>query len=1046
MAEFIRAQIFGTTFEITSRRVKPVRSASQDPSADRELHRYTDLQPVGMGAFGLVCSAKDNLTNQSVAVKKIMKPFSTPVLSKRTYRELKLLKHLRHENVITLSDIFISPLEDIYFVTELLGTDLHRLLTSRPLEKQFIQYFLYQILRGLKYVHSAGVVHRDLKPSNILINENCDLKICDFGLARIQDPQMTGYVSTRYYRAPEIMLTWQKYDVEVDIWSAGCIFAEMLEGKPLFPGKDHVNQFSIITELLGTPPDEVIRTICSENTLRFVQSLPKRERQPLKNKFQNADQEAVDLLENMLVFDPRARIKAGDALAHEYLSPYHDPTDEPIAEQKFDWSFNDADLPIDTWKIMMYSEILDYHNVEQDGLRVEENGTQSRDRSEEEISYFTLQNAATKTDPATSLFGIACTRQLEAKDLLHRSAHVTRSSVQKAVVAIVDNPFMFARIQQRLSAVTKAWFAQKDFSDVSIVESFYDSLVASRKEQVEERDQYVGLSLRELIHEYRWQTLVLFKCALLQPKMLFFGADCERLCLLQFSIISLIPTLIRNLQDCADPSMNTCEQNVDVPRDIKPNDRSALLKYMGLPLQIFGKGSLFGPYTPLQQLDILTDKGTKSYIAGSTNTLLLHQKDRYSDVLVNLDDSSISIFSPTLRNALALSHADRRWIDLITQTVNDTWDPESPTIPTTHGYQGSEEFIRLQFEEYLLALLSCSKYHDHLVATDKALSPSTDPTHPTQPISRLPSEQDTQPPTDPSMDFSPAFLDHWSTTPSHRIFKDTTSPTLYDLVEPKHPCAGGLTMEDIQRRFAQQVADLRLEERLAPTRAAINERLEAGQKRMSSALTGLRHEYAVRRKQYEDRRTLRASEAYDREHGIGTSVPRSSNVDENARPSPPNPGDEKTASTQQTRDAPSQAQQNIQAASAQARENLSAASQKASAYFSSWGTWAAEKKRTYQMGRAESHRVASHGVDQKDGESGGATGAKVTNVWKLGGESARSSEGGGGGGGGGNGGNGGNGGGSSEVTSVKKSSTSPVEQRRGEGRTPREERRYDPID
>ncbi|OBT88165.1 CMGC/MAPK/P38 protein kinase, partial [Pseudogymnoascus sp. 03VT05] len=311
MAEFVRASIFGTQFEITS--------------------RYSDLQPVGMGAFGLVCSAKDQLTGQHVAIKKIMKPFSTPVLSKRTYRELKLLKHLKHENVISLSDIFISPLEDIYFVTELLGTDLHRLLTSRPLEKQFIQYFLYQILRGLKYVHSAGVVHRDLKPSNILVNENCDLKICDFGLARIQDPQMTGYVSTRYYRAPEIMLTWQKYDVEVDIWSAGCIFAEMLEGKPLFPGKDHVNQFSIITELLGTPPDDVIHTIASENV-----SL----------------EGSVDLLEQMLVFDPRKRVKATDALAHEYLSPYHDPTDEPAADEKFDWSFNDADLPVDTWKIM----------------------------------------------------------------------------------------------------------------------------------------------------------------------------------------------------------------------------------------------------------------------------------------------------------------------------------------------------------------------------------------------------------------------------------------------------------------------------------------------------------------------------------------------------------------------------------------------------------------------------------------------------------------------------------------------------------------------
>ncbi|TXC11992.1 hypothetical protein FocTR4_00007026 [Fusarium oxysporum f. sp. cubense] len=380
MAEFVRAQIFGTTFEITS--------------------RYSDLQPVGMGAFGLVCSARDQLTNQNVAVKKIMKPFSTPVLAKRTYRELKLLKHLKHENVsispctarhpresfafnaslfastvlvvISLSDIFISPLEDIYFVTELLGTDLHRLLTSRPLEKQFIQYFLYQIMRGLKYVHSAGVVHRDLKPSNILVNENCDLKICDFGLARIQDPQMTGYVSTRYYRAPEIMLTWQKYDVEVDIWSAGCIFAEMLEGKPLFPGKDHVNQFSIITELLGTPPDDVINTIASENTLRFVKSLPKRERQPLRNKFKNADDSAIDLLERMLVFDPKKRITATEALSHDYLSPYHDPTDEPVAEEKFDWSFNDADLPVDTWKIMMYSEILDYHNVEAGVTNMEE--------------------------------------------------------------------------------------------------------------------------------------------------------------------------------------------------------------------------------------------------------------------------------------------------------------------------------------------------------------------------------------------------------------------------------------------------------------------------------------------------------------------------------------------------------------------------------------------------------------------------------------------------------------------------------------------------
>jgi p38 MAP kinase len=117
----------------------------------------------------------------------------------------------------------------------------------------------------LKYLHSAGVIHRDLKPGNILINDNCDLKICDFGLAREQDHQMTGYVTTRYYRAPEIMLTWQKYSYAVDIWSVGCILAEMLLGKTLFAGKDHVHQFTLITEILGKPPKEVMEKVYSKS-------------------------------------------------------------------------------------------------------------------------------------------------------------------------------------------------------------------------------------------------------------------------------------------------------------------------------------------------------------------------------------------------------------------------------------------------------------------------------------------------------------------------------------------------------------------------------------------------------------------------------------------------------------------------------------------------------------------------------------------------------------------------------------------------------------
>lgn len=213
-------------------------------------------------------------------------------------------------------------------------------------------------------MHSAGVVHRDLKPSNILVNENCDLKICDFGLARVKDSQMTGYVATRYYRAPEIMLTWQKYDVEVDIWSVGCILAEMLSGKPLFPGTDHINQFSIITDLLGSPPSDVIETIGNESTLKFVRSLAHKEPQPLAPRFKDAPPECIDLLEKMLMLDPRKRITAAEALQHPYLAPYHDPTDEPVAEQRFDWSFNDIDLPVEEWKVFMYGEILDFHQVD----------------------------------------------------------------------------------------------------------------------------------------------------------------------------------------------------------------------------------------------------------------------------------------------------------------------------------------------------------------------------------------------------------------------------------------------------------------------------------------------------------------------------------------------------------------------------------------------------------------------------------------------------------------------------------------------------------
>ncbi|PHH87165.1 hypothetical protein CDD83_9243 [Cordyceps sp. RAO-2017] len=284
--------------------------------------------------------------------------------------------------------------------------------------------------------------------------------------------------------------------------------------------------------------------------------------------------------------------------------------------------------------------------------------------SEEDFSYFTLLRPKTDSAPATSLFGISCTRQLDSSQLLNRPADVTRSTVQKAVVVIADTPQFFGMLRERLSIVTQAWFAQRDFTDSDILRHFQESLADEKARGAiksdSDRDQYLGMSLRELVHEFKWQTLVLFKCCLLQPKMLFFGSRCDRLCMVQFSLISLIPGLLRNLQDCADPELDSYEKKLSQPTSLQSSNRSSLLSFMGLPLQIFGKGSFFGPYTPLQQLDVLADFGTKSYLVGSTNSLLLQQRDRYSDILINLDEDTVAITSTSLKSALALTAADRR--------------------------------------------------------------------------------------------------------------------------------------------------------------------------------------------------------------------------------------------------------------------------------------------------------------------------------------------------------------------------------------------------
>uniref|UniRef100_A0A3B3TG37 mitogen-activated protein kinase n=1 Tax=Paramormyrops kingsleyae TaxID=1676925 RepID=A0A3B3TG37_9TELE len=232
--------------------------------------RYRNLTPVGSGAYGSVCSAYDVHLCQKVAVKKLSRPFQSLIHSRRSYRELRLLKHMKHENVIGLLDVFTpaSSLEDfneLYLVTNLMGADLNNIVKFQRLSDEHVQFLIYQLLRGLKYIHSAGLIHRDLKPSNVAVNEDCELRILDFGLARQTDDEMTGYVATRWYRAPEIMLNWMHYNQTVDIWSVGCIMGELLKGKVLFPGNDYIDQLKRIMEVVGTPTPELLKKISSEH-------------------------------------------------------------------------------------------------------------------------------------------------------------------------------------------------------------------------------------------------------------------------------------------------------------------------------------------------------------------------------------------------------------------------------------------------------------------------------------------------------------------------------------------------------------------------------------------------------------------------------------------------------------------------------------------------------------------------------------------------------------------------------------------------------------
>lgn len=319
-------------------------------------NRYRPGETIGSGSYGSVINAEDTQNNhQLVAIKKL-KGITDIYDLKRILREIIIMKYCEHENIIPLYDVIIhlnegdsqtKKLADVYLVMEKMDSDLQKIILSKQeLSDEHYQFILYQILRALFYLHSANIIHRDFKPSNVLINEDCTVKLCDFGMSRglkDEDMQLTEYVVTRYYRAPEVMLSSHHYSKKIDVWSVGCTFAELLKKSFLFPGDNYINQVKMIIEVLGGQKDEDLNFISNSSAKSFVtqfKDTPKKDFKEILCYDENP--EAVDLIEKMLAFNPEKRFSIEDCLNHNYLKNIREGIDDPVFTGKInlEWDYD----------------------------------------------------------------------------------------------------------------------------------------------------------------------------------------------------------------------------------------------------------------------------------------------------------------------------------------------------------------------------------------------------------------------------------------------------------------------------------------------------------------------------------------------------------------------------------------------------------------------------------------------------------------------------------------------------------------------------------
>eukprot|EP00291_Cryptomonas_curvata_P024596 CAMPEP_0172162360 /NCGR_PEP_ID=MMETSP1050-20130122/6623_1 /TAXON_ID=233186 /ORGANISM="Cryptomonas curvata, Strain CCAP979/52" /LENGTH=325 /DNA_ID=CAMNT_0012832331 /DNA_START=301 /DNA_END=1275 /DNA_ORIENTATION=+ len=298
------------------------------------MNKYEVLGVVGEGAYGVVLRCRNKESGEIVAIKKFKESEDDEVVRKTTLREVKLLRMLRHENIVELREAFRRK-GKLYLVFEYVEKNLLEILEQQPsgLPPELVRKYIYQLCRAINWCHEHDVVHRDIKPENLLINPDHSLKLCDFGFARTVSAKnrgdLTDYVATRWYRAPELLLGDTNYGKPVDMWAIGCIMGELTDGQPLYPGESEIDQLYVIQKVMG--PLTAEQTELFLRNPRFVGlKFPDMSRpETLEKRYVGkVTKKALSFMKGLLQMDPAKRLQAQDALQHTYLDGLRDDHDQ----------------------------------------------------------------------------------------------------------------------------------------------------------------------------------------------------------------------------------------------------------------------------------------------------------------------------------------------------------------------------------------------------------------------------------------------------------------------------------------------------------------------------------------------------------------------------------------------------------------------------------------------------------------------------------------------------------------------------------------------